>query len=368
VPNLCHWLPALVAGLSVFVRVEPALACGMLPCAQLNGIQPPEGSVGVPLNTEVRVLYFGGLSSYADAQTCDLDLRPIRLLPGTGEPIYLTGTVLPRPATREAWVIAQHVEPLAALTTFAVQILLGEGRDPCRCEALEWTTVSSFTSGTDEDHEAPTFTGLDSLEYGERLQSSNSCGGSDQISVFPEFSPVTDTTPAPSYNIYVDGQIAQRYVEELDFGQYGQIVVECGPSALTTLTAVTPGASVEVRGVDLAGNESPPNTPLTIEATCDTPTAEVPEADPVSNGGTTGSPPIVPSPTSSGAPSDTATPSASSASSSGCALSRRSGSDTGDPSAAMLAALLLLFGGRAASRGERERRWLAPQHPRRDSH
>jgi hypothetical protein len=352
VPRLCHCLPALVAAVCILGRFEPALACGPLPCAQVNGIQPPEGSVGVPLNTEIRVLYFGSLTLYGDSQTCNLDLRPIRLLPDTGEPIYLTGTVLPRPATQEAWTIAKHVAPLAANTVFAVQLLLGEGREPCRCEALEWTTVSSFTSGAAEDHEPPTFAGLDSLEYGERLQGSNDCGGSDLIYVFPEFSHVSDDGPAPRYNIYVDGQIAQRYVEELDFDQYGEIFVDCGSSSLTTLTAVTPGASVEVRGVDLAGNESTPNTPLTIDAACDTPTTEVPEADRVANGGTSGSAPIAASPTSS---ADTAVPSVSSMSSSGCALSRRSASDAGAPSAVMFGALLVLFGSRAASRGKRER-------------
>jgi hypothetical protein len=347
VPKLSYWLPALVAAVSLFARVEAALACGALPCAQVNEIQPPEGSVGVPLNTEIRVLYFGGLSPYYDGQTCDLDLRPLRLLPNVGDPIYLTGTVLPRPATATAWVIAKHVEPLAANTAFAVQLLLGEGGDPCRCEALEWTTVSSFTSGAAEDHEPPTFTGLDGLEYGERLQGSSDCGGSDLIYVFPELSPVSDDGPAPRYNVYVDGQIAQRYVEELDVDQYGEIFVDCGSSSLTTLTAVTPGASVEVRGVDLAGNESPPNTPLTIDATCDTPAIEM---APVANGGAAGNAPIVPSPISAAVTPDTAVPSASSGSSSGCALSRRSASDAGAPSAVMLAALLLLFGSRGASR------------------
>jgi hypothetical protein len=354
VPKLSPCLPALAVALSVLVDADSALACGPLPCAKFTDIQPPEGSVGVPLNTELRVLYFGSLSSYEP--TCDLDLRPMRLLPNTGEPIYLTGTVLPRPVAAEAWVIAKHVEPLAANTGYAVQVLIGEGQDSCRCDTLEWTTVSSFTSGAAEDHQPPTFVGVESLEYGERNQGSTTCGDSDQIEVFPEFTPVIDAAPAPRYNIYVDGQSSKRYVEELDFGTYGEIFVDCGSSSLTQRTAVSPGASVDIRAVDLAGNESPPNTPLTIDVTCELVPVDLPMGDPVGSGGTTGSAP---------SPSDTPaadSPSASSEPSSGCDLSSSSvvarGAASGAGAAAMAGVLLVLFGGRVAARRR------APRAPR----
>jgi hypothetical protein len=346
VPKLYPCLPALAAALSVLVDADSALACGELPCAQVTDIQPPDGSVGVPLNTELRVLYFGSLSSYEP--TCDLDLRPIRLLPNTGDPIYLTGTVLPRPVAAEAWVIAKHVEPLAANTAYAVQLLIGDGQNSCRCDTLEWTTVSSFTSGAAGDHQPPTFAGVESLEYGERNQGSTTCGDSDLIEVFPELTPVIDAAPAPRYNIYVDGQSSKRYVEELDFGRYGEIFVDCGSSSLTQRTAVTPGASIEVRAVDLAGNESAPNTPLTIDVTCEVVPVDLPIGNPVGSAGTTGS---VPSPVDTPAP---LTPTVPAEPSSGCGLSRTSAvardAASGAGAAALAGVLLLLFGGRVAGR------------------
>jgi hypothetical protein len=339
VPNLLRHWPIVAAALAATVHVQPASACGETPCAQVNDIQPPEGSVDVPLNTEIRVLYFGMLSNDHFDPSCDLDLRPMRLQPdGGGDPIYLTGTVLPHPEALQAWVIAKHVEPLAADTNYSVQLLLGPGQDPCRCDAREWTTVSSFTSGEAEDHESPTFTGVESLEYGERTQGWSTCGSSDVIPVFLDYTPVSDLNPAPRYNIYVDDQIASRYVEQIGSEQYGELFVSCADAS-----GITPGATVEIRGVDLAGNESPPNTPLTLDVTCGAPPMNAPVADPATG--------LVISATDTPAP---VTPTVSSEPSSGCDLSRSSGvardAASGAGAAALAGVLLLLFGGRVAAR------------------
>jgi hypothetical protein len=332
-----HW-PILAAALAATVHVQPARACGETPCAQVSDIQPPEGSVGVPLNTEIRARYFGRLSNeYFDA-SCELDLRPMRLQADGGEPIYLTGTVLSRPETLEAWVIAKHVEPLAADTSYAVQLLLAPGQEACGCDGREWTTVSSFTSGEAEDHEPPTFTGIDSVAYGERAQGWSTCGSSDLIPVFLDYTPVTDVNPAPRYNIYVDGQIASRYVEQIGSDQYGELFVSCADAS-----AIAPGAGVEIRGVDLAGNESPPNTPLTLDVTCGAPPMNGPVADPETG--------LVTSPIDTPAP---VTPTVSSEPSSGCDLAPSSvvarGAATGAGAAALAGVLLLLFGSRVAAR------------------
>lgn len=347
-PNLSRHWPVLAAALAAAVHPQPAYACGATPCAQVNEIQPPDASVGVPVNTEIRVLYFGVLSNEYFDPTCDLDLRPLRLLPSIGEPIYLTGTVLPRPEAQQAWVIAKHVEPLAANTSYAVQLLLGPGQDPCRCDGREWATVSSFTSGEAEDHEAPTFAGLDRVDYGERLQGSSPCGGDhDFISIDPELTPASDAAPASRYNVYVNGQIAKRYVEEVDPEQYSELFVDCGTTSLSLQTAIAPGASLEVRAVDLAGNESLPNTPITIDdAACDQRPVELPIGEPVGSAGTTSSAP---------SPSDTpptVTPSPSSEPKSGCDLSRRAVTSQRGTlgSIAGAAAGLLLLVGRVATR------------------
>jgi hypothetical protein len=344
VPNLLRHWPIFAAALAATVHVQPARACGATPCAQVREIQPPEGSVDVPLNTEIRVLYFGMLSNEYFDPSCDVDLRPMRLQPdGGGDAIYLTGTVLPPPAAQQAWVIAKHVEPLAAETGYAVQLLLAPGQDACGCDGREWTTVSSFTSGVGEDHEPPTFTGIDSVEYGERAQSLSSCGNNDGIPVFLDYAPVTDVSAAPRYNIYVDDQIATRYAEQIGSDQYGELFVNCADAS-----GITPGASVEVRGVDLAGNESPPNTPLTIDVTCEVVPVDLPMGGPVGSAGTTGS---VPSPVDTPSP---VTPTVSSKPSSGCDLSRSSAmardAASGAGAAALAGVLLLLFGGRVAAR------------------
>lgn len=309
----------------------------------MNDVQPPDASVGVPLNSEIRVLYFGFLSNEYFDPTCDLDLRPLRLLPSMGEPIYLTGTVLPRPEAQQAWVIAKHVEPLAASTTYAVQLLLGPGEDPCRCGAREWTTVSSFTSGEAEDHEPPTFAGIESLEYGDRVQGSSTCGDSDVIPTFLELTPVSDAAPAPRYNVYVNGQIATRYVEQLGTEQFGELFVDCRNLSPAAPTALVPGASVELRGVDLAGNESAPNTPLTLDVTCGDPTPVHVVADPTTGLVTTGIDTVPTDPPAS------VPPSGPSDSSSGCDLSRRPPTSGGAHRSIAAAAFLLLVG-RFASR------------------
>jgi hypothetical protein len=310
----------------------------------VNASHPPEGSVGVPLNTEIRVRYFGSLSNESFDPSCDLDLKPIRLQPDGGEPIELTGAVLPAPEMLQAWVVAKHVEPLAANTTYAVQVLLDELRGPCSCDGREWTTVSSFTSGEAEDHEPPTFTGLSSVEYGERFELGGSCGDSSDVTpvipVFLRYLPVADLAPAPRYNIYVDGQISRRYVQQIGTDQLGELFVSCG----AIQAYIAPGSSVEIRGVDLAGNESPPNTPIIMDVTCELPTLAPVAPDAGASEGTTGNTPSAP--TDSSAP--VITP-ASEDSSSGCDLSRRSAAASG-AGAAMAAALLLLCGGRLAAR------------------
>lgn len=304
---------------------------------------PPEGSVGVPLNSEIRVRYFGGFIGLHESQSCELDLRPVRLQPDGGEPIDLTGTMLPTPELSEAWVVARHAEPLAANTTYAVQVLLSEVGDPCSCEGREWTTISSFTSGEAEDHEEPTFTGIDTVEYGERLEKGGPCGPDTDVTpvipVFLSFAPVTDVA-SERYNIYVDGQISRPYVQRIG-SEYGHLYVTCG----ALLAYMAPGARVEIRGVDLAGNESPPNTPLTLDVTCELPTMMPIDPGPSASEGATGSTPSAP--TDSSAPVITPASSASS----GCALSRRSpGAARGAGAALGALLLLLLAGARSAAR------------------
>lgn len=48
--------------LATLLDPSPAAACGGLPCAERSETQPADGLTNVPLNTEIRVLYFGAIT------------------------------------------------------------------------------------------------------------------------------------------------------------------------------------------------------------------------------------------------------------------------------------------------------------------
>ena len=329
VPNLRPVLVSLgVAALAV-IRAGHALACGALPCGQLDDVLPPDGSVGLPLNTEIRILYFGALPQPAEGGSCEVDLARLRLVPRGGAAIELTGALLERSGAAQTWVVAKPSAALAANTTYAVQLEMGAGIEVCRCDQREWTTVSTFATGAAADDAAPTFTGVSALSFGERADSSSDCGESKLIPAAPAFTPASDASPALRYNLYVDGAIAKRYVASLTGDTAPELYVDCGTGALTTATLVAPGARLEARAVDIAGNESAANASVAVTATC----APLTDSDPVAGepDAAAGDPEAVD--TAAGDPriDVIATPT-----NSGCALS--SGAETG--SSAALAALL----------------------------
>jgi len=277
-----HGLPVLAAAWLLF-QPDPAQACGATPCLQLNEVQPADGSVGVPRNTELRALYFGTFEYYDEDSDGDhsIDLSPMRLVPSGGEPILLTGTVLERPEAVDAWAVGQHVEALAANTRYELQLPFREFGGFCSDAPLEWHTVSSFTTGSDEDHDAPSFAGIESVGHGERSVGSSTCGTSDVIPLFPQFQRAADDDARTLYNVYVNGQIARRYVDMIATTQITSttLFVDCGSDTLATNTRLTSGARLELRAVDSAGNESSSTPPITIEASCSEPLPEPPEPE-----------------------------------------------------------------------------------------
>lgn len=301
--SLRSCLLTLAVVVPALVYAQPALACGATPCADLRDVQPTDGSVGVALNTEIRVLYFGTLDPASQDTTCDLDLWSMRLLPRGGAPIDLSGSWLTQSSV-EAWLVAKPGAPLAANTEYHVQLQLGQGVGVCNCEEREWTTVASFTSGSAADERAPNFSGVPALKYGPRYAYANNCGESNGIPASSKVTAEPESFPGLRYNVYVDGEIARHYVEDLTTGEHSaNMFVDCGTTALTTDLALSTGSSVEARAVDLSGNESLPHEPIRIERSCGAAAAE-------------------------------------SSSASGCALSPRSASNAG----AALGALLLICG------------------------
>jgi hypothetical protein len=77
------------------------------------------------------------------------------------------------------------------------------------------------------------------------------------------------------YNIYVDGVLRQRYVSAWTPGPAPEIDVQC-TVAPGTGALLSGGSQVEVRAVDLAGNESAAHAPFVLSATCQ---AQVDDAD-----------------------------------------------------------------------------------------
>ena len=259
----------MLAGIAgVFGYAERADACGALPCAQLQEVQPADGARLVPQNPEIRVLYFGSLET--SGSTCDLGLRQLRLVPSGGEPLDLAGTTLFRPSAAEAWVVATPPEALLPDTEYVVQTQLSPGRDACRCDDREWTTLSTFITGSSEDHEAPAFGGLISLQYGPHLIGESSCGRTDAIEVRPTLAESIGESADLRYNIYVEGRIERRFVRFLDDpASVAEIYVDCGSNALTFQSRSSPNSYIEIRAVDSAGNESAPTMPVSIRADCE---------------------------------------------------------------------------------------------------
>jgi hypothetical protein len=253
---------------AVFSRAPSSWACGELACAQIDEVQPPDGSDGVPLNAELRVLFFGSLSPVPEKPACELDLTVMRLLPAMGEPLLLRGESFSQTQASQVWVVAKPEAPLLGNTVYELQLALGAGADICRCDEREWITVSTFTSGAGLDDRKPTFSGVTGFTYGPRVDNSSSCGAMVVIPAVPSFVAAMDDFADPRYNLYVDGRIARRYLASLGSAAQPEIYVDCGSSALTTATRLLPGAQLEVRAVDLAGNESAPNTALDVEASC----------------------------------------------------------------------------------------------------
>jgi hypothetical protein len=260
------WAGTLVV--PVLTYTGETLACGQMPCAQLNEVQPSDGSTNVPTNTEIRLLYFGEPSLYPE-DSCYTDQMTVRLVPTSGAQLELTTAPLLQPQTVTRWLVARPTEPLAANTEYSIQLELGPGRDPCGCNARDWVSVGTFTTGAGVDEGAPEFAGITRLSYGERVDHEDICGngGGALVPATPTFEPASDDSPLIRYDVYVNGELDERFVQTPG-GTQVPMSVNCASSAVSTLTALTPGSLVEVRAVDLAGNSSGPNQSVLVEDVC----------------------------------------------------------------------------------------------------
>ncbi len=243
---------------------RPADACGPTPYAEVRDIQPANGSADLPLNSEIRVLYFGTFGSAS--RSCDL--TKLRLLPEGGSPLELSGTRLDQPHGSQAWIVAKPSTLLLPHTTYDVQVdvdLFGA----CTSDMGSWRTVSTFTTGSESDTLPPDFAGVRAFSYGDPVEQNTDCGFFKAVGVLPDAPLPTDSSQDIRYHIYVDGVLAIRYVESIGGVTDSPVLsVDCGSDSPPTLSLPS-DAQVEVRAVDVAGNESGANSPIQVAARCD---------------------------------------------------------------------------------------------------
>jgi len=328
----------LSAGTAIVAHTGHAAACGALGCANVQEVTPRDEYA--PLNTEIRVLYFGTLEVSAEAIGCDLDLAQLRLVPSGGEPIDIQGTMHLRPSAAQGWAVAKPPAPLAPHTVYEVQAQLGGGLEACSCEDREWTTLSTFTTLGGEDHVAPEFAGTQALTHGDPQIGAHACGSYDYVPTLPAngFQYAHDEQSSVRYNVYVGGRLEKSFVQHLDDTSGGaELLVDCGSSTLMTTTRLLPNSSVEIRAVDLAGNESAPTEPIDVPDLCYGPIPEriIPgdepdsEVAPVPDGEVTPATDSEAAPLPDGTPPEPSTEIIATRASSGCGLTHHASHGAG---------------------------------------
>jgi len=247
---------SLIASSGVLLDASHASACGETPCAQPEESLPADSSAGVPTNVEVRV----GFTGFAgDGQAdCEPLLSELRIEPRDGEGVNVVGARLKVDGTAYPmkWIVADLEEELLPNTRYSVLSRVSP-TGQCACEGDPafgaWHTVGDFITGDGPDDEAPA---LDedaiSLHYGELQNGDNSCGP------FHSFTMELGAPSAPEgaarqvrYNLYLDGRPHLTYVEGNK-----TFLIQCFEDGSSTERYVAEGRELEVRGVDLAGNES----------------------------------------------------------------------------------------------------------------
>jgi hypothetical protein len=255
---------SLLVGSAIVVPAETAAACGSLPYAFVEDVQPADGAAGVPRNTELRIRFFGAVD--AAPLECSTNLTRLRLTPEGGSPRELDGELRAWPGRAEGWLVVKPPEPLLPETKYELE-LHAVRDDACAFEG-DWTRLSSFETDSASDVRAPRLTGSPQLSYGDRETGTTNCGTTDGVPVVTVLG-LDDDFQGARYNVYVDGELAGPYRDGVTAsGEGAEIYVNCGTTALSTAIQVAPGARIEIRAVDIAGNESAPGEALSVPDKC----------------------------------------------------------------------------------------------------
>jgi hypothetical protein len=256
---------SIVVGSSLVARPHVAKACGAAPCAQLETVFPHEGATNVPTNTELRVQYFGTLQQdLATGGVCMTAVLRMRLVPDAAAAITLQPSLEIDDGSR-TWLIANPSAPLQPGTHYVLQVDRLEAAGMCACGATpDWTMASDFTTGTGADTQRPVFGGFQAIEATQWTRSSTDCGRTFSFQAMPVLTPGSDDFDDLSYQLYVDGKVAQRYI--VDPTQ--ALLVTCDGNVLFGSWPLRPGALIELRAVDVAGNLSEAHPAMQVPAGC----------------------------------------------------------------------------------------------------
>lgn len=266
------WGLAVVVACSLQAHTKAAAACSPVACSVFNEAMPADGSSGVPLNTELRVRYNGpGPDVRANGEP-DVDIRSVRLVRTGGDSLELRGTELLDASRGGRWVVARPAESLAAGSEYALQLQL-DRTSACE-DTRDWVTVSTFTTGEALDDEAPDFAGVFEVNPRERVIREDMCQGSlDYVPLVVDLHPLADASRDTRYNVYVDGEPHQRLLSSLVSEVYPVLALDCRATA-TAPVSLVPGSTLEVRAVDLAGNESAAMPPWALPDLCSATSAD----------------------------------------------------------------------------------------------
>jgi hypothetical protein len=287
---MCHRRAPLLALATVCaLQADPrdARACSPQDCATFTTALPADGSTGVALNSELRVRYAG---SGRDVDSQAWDLTAVRLVAVDGDARQLSAARLAGRDSSEWWMVARPAETLAAGTEYELQVLLGRGAGACDAQR-DWTTVSRFTTGSSVDEGTPVFEGITRLSYGARRHLGDVCGDSDTIAIVPELARVQDESVLTHYNVYVDGEVRDRFLPSMETQAGSALNIDCSLAA--TRLSILPGSALEVRAVDLAGNESAPGAVFDVADCGVNGAVESMEGCSLSRGGSAGLSPLL---------------------------------------------------------------------------
>ncbi len=274
------FMTAAVAVVAVAGSASPADACSPAGPFLYRVVQPADGSLEIPTNAEVRVLYGG---------TCAHHVTQAALVPGLqtveGEPIPTAVESYPMPGSHGITFVLRAETPLAAGTTYRVvdRVVTGDFDESGDCPEPAALThdvpeaFATFTTGAGPDLSPPTFAGLAGLSvYEDECKDSGCCGPYYAETLSFSYVPATDDYAASElrYNLYDGrtGALLSRHAHA------PSARLPCGFSPFAK--PVVPGPSpaiVIVRAVDLAGNEDgnavaaevaydcQPGTPVIVE-------------------------------------------------------------------------------------------------------